>query len=60
VEYVQKLLGEIGLEDKRIRMVNLSSAMGNQFANATKELFEEIKELGPNPLKHNGAVPGED
>jgi coenzyme F420-reducing hydrogenase delta subunit len=60
VEYVQKLLGEIGLEDRRIRMVNLSSAMGSQFAIATRELFEEIKEIGPNPLKQNGSGPGED
>ena len=57
---MQKLLGEIGLEDKRIRMVNLSSAMGSQFASATRELFEEIKEIGPNPLKQNGSGPGED
>jgi coenzyme F420-reducing hydrogenase delta subunit len=54
---VQKLLEEIGLEDKRIRMVNLSSAMGSQFAISTKEMFEEIKELGPNPLKTNAAEP---
>jgi F420-non-reducing hydrogenase iron-sulfur subunit len=60
VEYVQKLLGEIGLEDKRIRMVNLSSAMGSKFAVATKELFEEIKEIGPNPLKVNGSGMSED
>ncbi len=52
---MQKLLAEIGLEDKRIRMVNLSSAMGSQFAIATTEMFDEIKEIGPNPLKGNGA-----
>ena len=56
VEYVQKLLVEIGLEAKRIRMVNLSSAMGNQFALSTTEMFEEIKEIGPNPLK---SIPAE-
>ena len=52
VEYVQKLLTTIGLEENRIRMVNLSSAMGNQFAISTKEMFDEIKEIGPNPLKN--------
>ena len=56
---MQKLLGEIGLEDKRIRMVNLSSAMGNQFASATRELFEDIKAIGPNPLKNDRSGPGE-
>jgi coenzyme F420-reducing hydrogenase delta subunit len=49
-------LEEIGLEAKRIRMVNLSSAMGNQFALSTTEMFEEIKEIGPNPLK---SIPAE-
>jgi len=39
------------MEAKRIRMVNLSSAMGNQFAISTTEMFDEIKEIGPNPLK---------
>ena len=32
-------------------MVNLSSAMGNQFAISTTEMFNQIKEIGPNPLK---------
>jgi coenzyme F420-reducing hydrogenase delta subunit len=47
------LLQEIGLEAERIRMVNLSSAMGSKFAELTSEMFEEIKEIGLNPLKQN-------
>jgi coenzyme F420-reducing hydrogenase delta subunit len=32
VEYSQQLLEDIGLEGRRIQMINLSSAMGGQFA----------------------------
>jgi F420-non-reducing hydrogenase iron-sulfur subunit len=51
VTYARKLLQEIGLGEERIQMINLSSAMGGQFAIAAKEITEKIKGLGPNPLK---------
>jgi F420-non-reducing hydrogenase iron-sulfur subunit len=51
VEYAQKLLEEIGLEGRRIQMVNVSAAMGGQFAWSAAEFTEEIRRLGPNPLK---------
>ena len=31
-------------------MINISSAMGGQFAWSAAELTEEIRQLGPNPL----------
>ena len=31
-------------------MVNISAAMGGQFAIAATEITERIRELGPNPL----------
>ena len=50
MEYVQKLLDEIGLTGRRIQMINLSAAMGGQFAWAAAEMTAEIKNIGPNPL----------
>jgi coenzyme F420-reducing hydrogenase delta subunit len=50
VEYVHKLLDEIGLNGRRIQMLNLSAAMGGQFAFAAAEMSAEIKGIGPNPL----------
>ena len=32
-------------------MINVSSAMGGQFAWSAAELTEEIKQMGSNPLK---------
>jgi F420-non-reducing hydrogenase iron-sulfur subunit len=55
IEYAQKLLEEIGLEGRRVQMINLSSAMGGQFAWSAAELTAEIERLGPNPLGLNGA-----
>jgi len=46
------LLEEIGLEGQRIQMINVSSAMGGQFAWSSAELTEEIRRLGPNPLRN--------
>ncbi len=51
VEYVQNLLEEIGLDGRRIRMFNISSAMGAQFAGYASELAATIREVGPNPLR---------
>jgi len=33
-------------------MVNLSSAMGPQFAEIVSEMTEKVRELGPNPLNN--------
>jgi F420-non-reducing hydrogenase iron-sulfur subunit len=51
VKYVAKLLEEIGLGGERVAMVNLSTAMGPQFAETVTEITAKIQELGPNPLK---------
>jgi F420-non-reducing hydrogenase iron-sulfur subunit len=51
VKYASKLLDEIGLDGSRIQMINLSSAMGSQFALSAAEFTDEIIQMGPNPLK---------
>ena len=50
MEYVQKLLDEIGLNSRRIQMINLSAAMAGQFAWSAAEMTEEVKSIGPNSL----------
>jgi coenzyme F420-reducing hydrogenase delta subunit len=51
VEYAQKLLEQIGLQGRRVQMINLSSAMGGRFTEAAKEMTEKVEALGPNPLR---------
>ena len=55
MKYVAGLLDQIGLGGERVSMVNLSSAMGAQFAETVTEMTEKVRELGPNPLNttHN-------
>jgi coenzyme F420-reducing hydrogenase delta subunit len=48
---VSDLLQEIGLGRERICMVNMSSAMAVQFAQAVENMTEKIRQLGPNPLR---------
>jgi hypothetical protein len=38
------------LESRRIQMLNVSAAMGGQFAWSAAEFTEEIRRMGPNPL----------
>ena len=54
VEYARKLLEDIGLEGRRVQMINVSAAMGGQFAWSAAELTEEIRRMKPNPLGRNG------
>ncbi len=51
VNHVRAMLEEIGLEAERVRMYNLSSGEGPTFAAFAREMTENIKALGPNPLK---------
>ena len=53
VDYIRALLKEIGLEPQRARMVNISAAMGAQFAELASEHFETVRSLGPSPLRGN-------
>lgn len=50
VEYVKKILEELGIEPERVEMFNLSSAMGPRFAEIAHEMTKRIRKLGPSPL----------
>ena len=51
VRHVQQMLDDIGLEHERARMINISSAMGVQFAQLASEHVETVRKLGPSPLR---------
>ena len=51
VNYVKRVLEEIGIEPARVEMFNLSSAMGPRFAEIAREMTQRIQELGPSPLR---------
>jgi len=56
VENICRILEEVGIESGRVRMVNLSSSMGQGFANTVTEFTEQVRKLGPSPLKNKALV----
>jgi len=58
VDHVAGLLKKIGIEDQRARMINISAAMGAQFAEKVTEFVETIKALGPSPIARGGCRGG--
>jgi coenzyme F420-reducing hydrogenase delta subunit len=51
IEQAAKILDTVGVGGQRVQMRNLSSGEGPLFVKYAKEIVEQIKELGPNPLK---------
>jgi coenzyme F420-reducing hydrogenase delta subunit len=37
-------------------MENMSAAMAGKFVDITREMTQQIEEMGPNPLKHSESV----
>jgi len=55
VEYVQKILEELGVEKERVVMYNMGAADGPRFAEIAEEFTSIIKGLGPAPFKKPAA-----
>ena len=52
VTRVKGILSEIGIEEERLEMVNLSAGMGERFAAIATEMTEKVRALGPSPAKN--------
>ena len=50
VNYVKKVLEEMGIEPERVEMFNLSAGEGPRFAEIAREMEERIMKLGPSPV----------
>jgi len=48
---LKKLLEQFGVEPQRLRIEFVSASEGAKFATVVKEMVEDIKKLGPSPLK---------
>lgn len=59
IDYIHGLLREIGLEDARARMINISAAMGAQFAELAGAHVDTVRALGPSPLRKKIPETGE-
>ena len=50
MKLLKKLLGELGMDPKRVRFEYVSASEGQKFASVVTEFVAEMKKLGPNPL----------
>ncbi|MCF7975732.1 MAG: hydrogenase iron-sulfur subunit [Phycisphaerae bacterium] len=50
VNYTRNMLAELGLEEERLRMVNVSASMGRPFTELITDMIETVRKLGPSPL----------
>jgi coenzyme F420-reducing hydrogenase delta subunit len=48
--YARSLLSEIGLEEERLRMVNIGAADARPFAEVIQDMINTVRDLGPSPL----------
>jgi len=50
INLLKRVLKEFGIEPERLRLEWISASEGDKFAAVVRDMVEEIKELGPNPL----------
>ncbi|HEC72470.1 MAG TPA: hydrogenase iron-sulfur subunit [Thermoplasmatales archaeon] len=51
IKLLKKLLREMGIEPERVRFEYISASEGVKFAQVVTDFVDELKKLGPNPLK---------
>jgi len=52
INLLKKVLKEFGIEPERLRLEWISASEGDKFAAVVRSMVEEVKKLGPNPLKN--------
>jgi F420-non-reducing hydrogenase iron-sulfur subunit len=51
ITLLKKALKEFGIEPERLRLEWISASEGDKFAAVVRDMVEELKNLGPNPVK---------
>ena len=51
VRFTRKLVGTLGLNENRVKMVFVSAAEGDLFASEINKFADEIRKIGPNPIR---------
>jgi F420-non-reducing hydrogenase iron-sulfur subunit len=52
VALLKKVLKDFGIEPERVRMEWVSASEGDRFAAIVRSMVEEIRRIGPSPLKN--------
>jgi len=51
VDVLKRLIGYVGIDPKRLRLEWISAAEGEEFAETMRNFTEDVRKLGPSPLK---------
>ena len=51
IKLLKRVLQDFGIEPERLRLEWVSASEGDKFAAIVRDMVEEIKKLGPSPLK---------
>jgi F420-non-reducing hydrogenase iron-sulfur subunit len=51
MKLLKKLLEDLAIDPGRLRFEYISASEGNKFASVVTEFVDELKKMGPNPLK---------
>jgi F420-non-reducing hydrogenase iron-sulfur subunit len=56
IKLLKRLLEEMGVDPSRVRFEYVSASEGQKFASIVTEFVDELKKMGPNPLKRMSEV----
>jgi F420-non-reducing hydrogenase iron-sulfur subunit len=51
VKLLKEILPKFGFDERRLRLTWIGASEGHEFARIIKEMVEEVKGLGPNPVR---------
>jgi len=51
VRFARELVDQMGMNKDRVKMVFVSAAEGDKFATEINKFAEEIRKIGPNPIR---------
>lgn len=51
VKFLKDVLAQVGIDPRRLRLEWVSASEGGKFAKVVKEMIEEVRKLGPSPLR---------
>ncbi len=51
VRFAKKLIASLSIDERRVKMVFVSAAEGDKFAEEVNTYADEIRAVGPNPIR---------
>jgi F420-non-reducing hydrogenase iron-sulfur subunit len=56
ITLLKNVIKELGIEPERLRLEWISASEGDKFAQVVRDMTEQIRKLGPNPVKTREAA----